>query len=407
MIVRRHLVVLCLIVMILPLAGLAGIAQAAGKPLVVAYLDGDTLYAWQQGDSAARQIAAGSPAHPRLSPDEARVAYQRDGTLWVGGIDGSKPTPLITPESLNADKTHFVLDMAWLDDKTILFNTYRSTPKLLVKQQFADDLWQADLGAGTVTQLLDAGQGGSFHISPAGDHIALVVSGDYASQTPGSISVVDARGQNRVKLLEYPFVNTGASYQFYAQPQWLPDGSGLLVAIPDPNLVYASGSVPPTALWRLDVTGKAVQLGSVNADFFSLPEFSPDGKRILYTRRLGAKQTNEIALFQAASDGTGEQEIAHDRIGAIEPAHWTPDGAAFTFVHGNPGELWLQAKDGLRRFPSEQDIVFDLTWADASTFVFSTSPGGTGEIRYGVLGQSTTRIAQRTTGGEFDARRGK
>jgi hypothetical protein len=182
-----------------------------------------------------------------------------------------------------------------------------------------------------------------------------------------------------------------------------------LAAIPDPNLVYDAGDTRPTILWQLALDGKATQLGSVKADFFALPEFSPDGARILYARRVGALEDNRLALFQARSDGTGEQEIARDLIQAIEPAHWTPDGTGYTFVRGQPGQLWMQTDAGLRRLPSDQELAFDLRWAGADLFVYATSPGP-GELRYGTLnlspgGQPTTSIARRTVGGDFDARR--
>jgi hypothetical protein len=86
-----------------------------------------------------------------------------------------------------------------------------------------------------------------------------------------------------------------------------------------------------------------------------------------------------------------------------------PDGTGYTFVHGQPGEMWQQTGDGLRRLPNDQEYAFDLLWVDSSLVVYATSPGP-GELRYGAVsltlgGKPTATIARRTVGGDFDARR--
>ncbi len=382
--------------------------RAAGTRLVVAYIDGDTLYTWRQGDPSPRSIATGNLSQPRLAPDAAHVMYQQDGELGLAAIDGS-PHRLVMPASFGTaqDISRLILSAGWLDAHTILLNTYRFSPKMLVKQQFADDLWRIDINTGQLIRLLNDGQGGAFTISPDGKSIAVVRAGNYADQTQGSISVLDADGKNAKALFTFPFVNTAASYQFYAAPKWSADSRSLLVAIPDPNLVYAMTDIPPTVLWQIGLDGTKTRLGEVHADFFSLPEFSPDGKSVLYARRIGKPEDNQIAVFQAASDGTGEKEIVRDAIGKLEPAHWSPDGKLYTFVHGAPGSLWINAPQGLKRFPGEHEPLFDLIWADAATGVYTTSVGGSGELRYvEVNGLDTGQpviIVKRSTGGDFDA----
>jgi hypothetical protein len=255
--------------------------------------------------------------------------------------------------------------------------------------------------------VLADGEGGEFNISPDGKHIGLTRPGDYAKNTPGAITVVDASGQNPVKLLQFTVVNTGASYQFYPQVRWTTDSSSLLVAMPDPNLIYATDKIPPTALWKLDVNGTKTQIGSVKADFFGLPQFSADGKFILYAQRIGDLKDNQIALLLANSDGTGEREIVRDSIGRLEPARWLPSDSVYTFVHGTPGQLWA-AKAGdnsAQRLPNDSTLVFNLTWTGQTIYVYETAPGGTGEIRSGTYGASkeSSIIAKCSACGEFDA----
>jgi dipeptidyl aminopeptidase/acylaminoacyl peptidase len=381
--------------------------------LVVVYADGNTLHVWRERDFAPRKLAdlaagtANISVSPLISPGATWVIFRREDALWIANLLASFPAPraLVRPDALNADKSQVVLNAAWLNDNTIIFNTFRFSPQSLVKQQPANDLWRVDVTSGKVTQLLANGQGGAFAISPDSKHIVLTHPGDFEAQTRGTISVIDTEGQNRVKLLDYPFVNTGASLDFYPQPQWI-DGTRFVVAIPDPNLVYATADLPPTALWELEIGGKTTRLGEIRADFFGLPLFSPDGQRILFARRIGTAQDNRIALLTAKRDGSEEQEIARDQIGVIEPARWGQTSAIYTFVRGQPGQLWIQTAQGLQRLPDNNTLAFNLVWADAATYVFATALGGSDELRYGNLGSTPTAlITKRASGGEFDARR--
>jgi dipeptidyl aminopeptidase/acylaminoacyl peptidase len=410
---RINLSLLYLLACLLFLPFLNAQAQNDPSQLVVVFADGNTLNVWRERDFAPRKLAdlaagtANVSVSPLISPRGVWVIFRREDALWIANLTGSNPAPraLVKPEVLNVDKSQAVLNAAWLDDNTIIFNTFRFSPKSMVKQQPANDLWRVDVTSGKVSPLLPNGQGGAFTISPDGKHIAVIHPGDFAAQTPGTISLIDSEGQNRVKLLEYPFVNTGASIDFYPQPQWI-DSNRLVVAIPDPNLVYATTDLPPTALWELEISGKATRLGEIRADFFGLPTFSPDGQRILFARRVGTAQDNRIALLSARRDGSDEQEIARDQIGVIEPARWGQTSAVYTFVRGQPGQLWLWTTQGLQRLPDNNTPAFNLIWADASTYVFATALGGSDELRYGNLGSTPTAlIARRTSGGEFNAQR--
>ncbi|MEP7285612.1 MAG: hypothetical protein ABI947_07590 [Chloroflexota bacterium] len=373
---------------------------AQSPPLVVTYLDGDSLFVWQPRTEPRILAKGGFLAHPLIAPDASRVIFLRDDVLWIASLNPTeKPaTMLVKPETLDSDLSRRVLEMVWLDTRTVIFNTYRYMPKLLVQQQIADDLWQVDVETDSVSRLREDRQGGAFSISPDGQHIALVRPGDYASNQPGSIDVVDKQAKTPVRLLDYPFVTTGASTQFYPQVEWASDSQALYVAIPDPNLVYKTENVPPTVLWQLSVTGQAVRLGGVQADFFGLPRFSVDGKFILYARRIGTPKENQLALLRANSDGSGEREIVRDTIGELEPAQWILNTDNYTFVHGNPGEVWIAANDQHRL---TSNLVFTLQWADPQIYIYQTSIGSVGEVRYSANNVSQ-KIVACTACGDFD-----
>ena len=128
---------------------------AQSSPLVVTYIDGDTLYAWHTGVVPRTLVKGGNLAHLLIAPDASRVIFLRDNGLWIAGLDpaGNPATILFKPEALDSDPLRQVLDMAWLDSRTVIFNTYRYTPKLLVQQQISDDLWQVDTATGSASRL--------------------------------------------------------------------------------------------------------------------------------------------------------------------------------------------------------------------------------------------------------------
>src|SRR5690349_5900121 len=72
------------------LLGLPPVSSAAGPALVVAYVDGTTLYVWREGGQP-QTIATGTITRPILSPNTVQVIYQSDGTLWITDTNG-KPT---------------------------------------------------------------------------------------------------------------------------------------------------------------------------------------------------------------------------------------------------------------------------------------------------------------------------
>src|SRR5258706_11452177 len=107
-------------------------AYATDHPLVVAYIDGDTLFSWQEGATTPRTIAKGNIAHPLLSPDATQIIFQQDKDLWIAALANTdKPAKaLATADMLDVapDKSRFVLDSQWLDSKTVIFNTYHYHP---------------------------------------------------------------------------------------------------------------------------------------------------------------------------------------------------------------------------------------------------------------------------------------
>jgi hypothetical protein len=225
------------------------------------------------GFNAPRQITSGHFDHyPMLSPDGTKVLFQREvksGSsglyrfeLWVINTDGSDERRLVSAADLPGQMGHAMgaeeetmLDrlpqqVAWLEDsRRIAFNTMLEVGYGVTSFY---DLWIADTETGTVTRLLEDGNGGSFAYSPDGSKIFV--------SNANVVALVNADGSERRQLVSYPFVNTASEYAYNPQPVWAPDGSFGLVAIASEEPFLAD---PYITVWRLPLTGEATVISTL------------------------------------------------------------------------------------------------------------------------------------------------
>jgi hypothetical protein len=394
---------------LIPPAGQAG--------LVVAWVDGGNLVVWREGDSLPRRISAGSAIRPLLSPDGARVVFTRGPqgqalSLWAAGVDGVAERELAGPDLLATEEdigdfTRQIGQVAWLDARTVLFNTLRVPRGPGPGGGKSDDLWRADVLTGETARLLPDGQGGDFTLSPDGTRLALVTPGRYG-ETLGLIRAVDVDGQPIADLLRFDAVSTASEYAFYPEPHWLPDSAALRVAIPHADLIYppAEGETPRTvALWRLTFDAEPdgsrpelETLGTVPATFFGQPRWSADGAWLTYLRQEGAFTENRLTLVLAAGDGSEPTDVVTGSAGELAPPAWAAGG--FTYTAGQPGELWrVVPGQPPRRFPAEGEAAYALHWVDDRTAIYATAPAAPFELRLASLDDPLLAAITRVEGG--------
>ena len=124
------------------------------------------------------------------------------------------------------------------------------------------------------------------------------------------------------------------------------------------NLAAGSGDLPSdwssdrsqilfthnNAITVCDADGShPVQLTS-GADF--TPTWSPDGTKILFSRRLGADATTE-EIFVAGADGSNPVRLTNNAVVDWSP-RWSPDGLhiAFTSLRNNSVQIYEMQADG-------------------------------------------------------------
>ena len=226
-----------------------------------------------------------------------------------------------------------------------------------------NDLRQVDADTMTQTTILGPGQGGDFYYSPDGSQIAI--------STPTTISLVDADGSNlRPAVLQYAPVLTYSEYEYYAQPRWLSDSSGLKVIIPPADSL--SDPRPPTTLWEIPADGSpAVKTGEiVTMPFFTdSTAYSPDLTRIAYLIETGDPPQNIHELHFVNPDGSGD--IAYHSEPLLNFAGWAEDSLHFAItVEENRALHTGQTDAPYTTAVDPPTSVFRLSWVDAERYVY-------------------------------------
>ncbi len=363
------------------------------EPLLrIAYTDGSNVWFYQEGMPPRQVTTSGGVFGVRLSSDGTLIAFLRretgsdHGELRAVRADGSGETVLLTPAALDAfyppapnvvgtdiSMMHFLPGT-----HTLIFNTY-AIPEFIGLMKH-DDLWAINVESSALTNLLPAGSGGDFAISPDGSQIAVV--------RPDSISLVNADGSNlRSGLVTFPQVLTYSEFLYYPLPVWMADSSAVGFVIPseEPLAPGASGSV-----WRVPASGgAAVRVGTITGDCyfpsFGGPLISPDLARVAFTRPTGTP--NVETLFIANADGSGETSYA---TGAVEWEGWSPDGVHFAYRLDGPMNLYLGTV-GAAASPLPAGL--SLEWVHATDYLYLTGSGTSWTLMLGSTSGASMPLA--------------
>ena len=125
-----------------------------------------------------------------------------------------------------------------------------------------------------------------------------------------------------------------------AHPDWSPVAERLAIT----RYVVRGSDAEPPKIWALSADGSnLVQLtDGPNPDF--LPAWSPDGRRIAFTREL----RGSAEIFVMNVDGSGVTQLTHDRSANDEHPAWSPDGTHIAYSSGTEAgqDLFVMSADG-------------------------------------------------------------
>ncbi len=287
--------------------------------------------------------SASTPWRPAWSPDGKEIAFGMSGSLWK-----IKPGET-TAYELTANTT-YDSSPAWSPDgRFIVYTGEDSTGvNLMLLNVATRESTVLTRGADIYTDPV---------FSPDGKSIAFVRAMQGA-----------ARAANGFLIYTMPFDNgkAGQPTQITAQnsfgrarlyfsphddhisPSWSPDGKEMLL-ISNRGIPLGSG-----AIWRTRVEpnamAKAKMILREETLYRTQPQFSPDGKRILYSSHRGSQFNN---LYVLPVDGGEPYQMTFGDWDHFDP-RWSPDGERIAYISNRHGISELRL---LRTYGGEDDKV--------------------------------------------------
>ena len=126
----------------------------------------------------------------------------------------------------------------------------------------------------------------------------------------------------------------------YAYPRISPDGLRLAVEI----------AGPVNQVWLYDFTRETLTRLSLEGSRSSLPVWTADGKRIVFT----SNKEGPLNLFWQRADGSGGLERLTTSEYSHSPMSWSPDGQLFAFGEINPTtgfDIWVLRMSDRKALP--------------------------------------------------------
>ena len=271
------------------------------------------------------QLTTG-PSSLAWSPDSKRLVYSMAGSLWLQELGTSKATQLT-----EAGAYDYQPDWS-ADGRWIVFTRYDGK---------AVELWSFDLQAGTARQLTTAGAVNlEPRFSPDGTRLAFVSTlhtGHF------HIFVAEFHFSELTKVQQLTPENVSSLPRYYysqvdheISPVWTRDGSEILF-ISNHGRIHGTGG-----FWRMKAQPNAEphEIYYEETNWKARPDFSPDGKRVVYASYLG-RSWHQLWLMPAA--GGDVFPISYGDYDNTNP-RWSPDGTKIAFISNRGGNtsLWTE-----------------------------------------------------------------
>lgn len=275
------------------------------------------------------QLTTG-PSSMAWSPDSTVLVYSMAGSLWMQRIDSTEAEELTSGPGYDY-QPDWSADGRWI--------AYAKCDKDAV------ELWALNLATKQSHPLTN---GGAVNVeprfSPDGKRIAFV-STSFNGRFHIFVGRFDAgvlglaqrlTGENRSSLPRYYY----SPYDHEISPVWSPGGSELLF-VSNRGHIYGTGG-----FWRMKAEPGAEprEIHYEETAWKSRPDFSPDGKRLVYASYQGRAWHQ---LWAIPAQGGDSFPLSYGDYDNVNP-RWSPDGQKIAFISNRGGNtsLWIEQVPG-------------------------------------------------------------
>ena len=196
---------------------------------------------------------------------------------------------------------------------------------------------------------------------------------------------MDYDGSRQKQITRYGSVSTF--------PAVSPDGAKLIFT------TYATGF--PMLYVHSVETGRRLPFYNQNASMNATAEFTPDGKKVLFSSTAAGKYAQ---IYICNPDGSGLERITHSRAIEVEPTVNPKTGTEFVFVSGRSGlpqiyKMNLSGTDVVRLSDGEGEAVNPCWHPDGQHIAFSWTKGyDPGNYNVFIMDVATREYVQLTHG---------
>ncbi len=289
----------------------------------------DLPHAYYYREMYLPQLTTG-PSAAAWSPDSRSLVYSMGGSLWRQDLTSG------VAEQLTAGSGYDYQPDWSSDGRWIVFVRY---------DHDAIELWTLDTHDGKARQLTS---GGGVNVeprfSPDGKRLAFV-STSFKGHFHIFVGRFDDGALSDVRQLTPENISSLPRY-YYSKvdheisPVWSRDSTEILF-VSNREHIHGTGG-----FWRMKAEpgAEAREIHYEETNWKARPDFSPDGKRMVYASYLG-RAWHQLWLMPAA--GGDAFPISYGEFDNTNP-RWSPDGGKIAFISNRNGNtsLWIQTIPG-------------------------------------------------------------